>query len=518
MEYTRLPEKTQILIVDDEPSVRDVLGDFLNMEGYGVGMAEDGQNAMREMEKQHYDIVLSDMEMPGMGGLQLLRELSTWENPPLTIIMTGYGTVETAIDAMKSGAWDYLLKPFQIKQLAAVVERACNHLLVTAENIKLRAGQALYEVSEQLMNQQVNRIAYTRILANGCLRATSATSVRIWAPDDSGEWSGVLSQGDPELLAWIATDFFSSTHKMDVLRAFQEPRPMLIGPETGSRLFREQVPVADLSMVIAPIRSMDQLFGVMALATQGRGGFIEGDRRTVQLLASRLSAALHNHNLAESLRGNVLQTIEALISALEAKDDYTKGHSMRVAQWAVLIAEAMELDTGIVEQIRVAAILHDIGKIGINLNALNKPGKLTQEEYDNFKMHPVIGRDILASIDFLKPMLPMVLHHHERMDGMGYPLGLAGNEIPLGARIIGTADAFEVMVTDRVYRKALPLDTAREELRRNRGSQFDDAIVNALLQAIAGYEILDDLPVKGGRKTGDKEILPDAPYGSPVKG
>lgn len=182
--------------------------------------------------------------------------------------------------------------------------------------------------------------------------------------------------------------------------------------------------------------------------------------------------------------------IESLSKAIEFRDKYTGGHSQRVAEYAVLIAKEMNLDDDQVEQIRIAGLLHDIGKIGVPGAILNKPGALTDEEWEKIKRHPAIAVEILSTGPF-KDLAPHIRSHHERYDGKGYPDGLKGEEISLIAQILGVADAFDAMTTDRVYRSKMTIEQAKEELVKNRGLQFSPKVVDATL-ALIDKEILNN--------------------------
>ncbi|MCU1678441.1 MAG: hypothetical protein JWM93_3199 [Frankiales bacterium] len=183
-------------------------------------------------------------------------------------------------------------------------------------------------------------------------------------------------------------------------------------------------------------------------------------------------------------------TLRALITAIEVKDGYTRGHSERVSRIATMIAHEAHLPEYRVDAVRYAALLHDVGKTGIPSRILGKHGKLTDEEFDVIKTHPARGLEMLDGIDFLDESLTGVYHHHERMDGRGYPLGLVGMEIPEIARIVMVSDAFDAMTSTRSYRPARSVDKAVAELRRCQGDQFDPAMVDALVGAIAkqGWE------------------------------
>jgi len=188
--------------------------------------------------------------------------------------------------------------------------------------------------------------------------------------------------------------------------------------------------------------------------------------------------------LAQEAKESSDEPIFALAAALEAKDNYTQRHSIAVMSVATNIARALLLPEEEVEQIRHAALLHDIGKIGIGEELLSKEGPLSEGERAVIRQHPVIGASILAPIRYLRGLVPMVKHHHEQYDGGGYPSGLAGEEIPLGARILAVADSYCAMTSDRPYSSAKPYDEACKEIRAMAGSQFDPHVVEAFVEAI----------------------------------
>ncbi len=185
---------------------------------------------------------------------------------------------------------------------------------------------------------------------------------------------------------------------------------------------------------------------------------------------------------AKKIRAAFLNAIAALANALEAKDKYTSGHSLRVVETSVAIARNLGLPPSSVEKIRLAGLIHDIGKIGVKEDILNKPGKLTGEEYQQVQYHCEIGEHILSPVVEDNEILQMVRHHHERYDGNGYPDGLSGEQITLGARILTVADTYDAMMSQRPYRSAMSRKEALDEIRRCTGTQFDPAVVNAFLE------------------------------------
>ncbi|MBN8644835.1 MAG: HD-GYP domain-containing protein [Planctomycetes bacterium] len=222
--------------------------------------------------------------------------------------------------------------------------------------------------------------------------------------------------------------------------------------------------------------------GILASAKQGDDRLVSSsDQKMIGAAAGSLSVLLENAWLYEDKQAMFLGTLEALTTSIDAKDPYTCGHSERVAHLAAELALALGMSREQAERIRIAGLVHDIGKIGVPEGVLCKPGRLTDEEFDLIKKHPEIGEHILRDIPLLGDVLPGVLSHHERFDGRGYPHRLAGEDIPLMARIIGLADSFDAMSSNRTYRAAMNRETVLGEVRKGAGTQFDPALAKVFL-------------------------------------
>ena len=244
------------------------------------------------------------------------------------------------------------------------------------------------------------------------------------------------------------------------------------------------------SVVLVPIFSRENLLGMVVLFSSKEGDEFESDDlNMVTGIAGQAAVALENASLYEDLEMSYFSTVKALARAIEVKDPYTYGHSERVTDYAMAIARKLELSEWECRNVKYAAALHDIGKIGIARKILNKPGALSEEEFVHVKTHPQLGDSIIEPVTFLQAPREIILHHHERFDGKGYPDGLAGEQIPLGARILAVADSFEAMMSDRPYRKALPVAEAVRELELNAGRQFDPVVVKAFMAAVAEEEL-----------------------------
>ena len=467
-----IEERPRVLIVDDEKFIRDILADFLGMEGYVVRTAEDGAAALNELTQARYDLIISDLKMPRMGGIELLEAIGVHAPQALTVIMTGFGTVETAIDAMKRGAYDYILKPFKVEEVIHVVQRGIEKQKLAAENLRLKEALSLYKVSEAIAaSLSLDEVLAT--LGETAAHEIHADVVSTWLDDGEGgffERQRLVPNTDFAACGSFAVDVFKTRFKDEAFILEHGPK--------GAAFFRDPPELPPASVLAIPLKMQTRLLGwVVAASFTKSKRFDEGQRKMLSIVASRAAAAIENARLYEDLRATFQQTIEGLARAIDKMDRYTSGHSERVASYAVYLAVQMNLPLEQVETVRQSALMHDIGKIGCVMN-LNKPGKLTQDEYEIFKKHPAYGRDILDPIKFLHPLVPGVHLHHERWDGRGYPLGLKGNDVPIIARIIAIADTYDAMTSDRAYRRALPHEVALAEIERCASTQFDPELAN----------------------------------------
>ena len=246
-----------------------------------------------------------------------------------------------------------------------------------------------------------------------------------------------------------------------------------------SELFKEDKNKA-FNTMLAPIANKNRTIGVAVIVFEEDQDFIrQQNLRLLHILSSFFSLSLENAYLFSDLKNSYFDTIRAVTNSIEARDPYTRGHSSRVGQIARTIAEELDWSKEELELIDWGGMLHDVGKIGIPDSVLNKPGKLTDEEYEMIKSHPLIGAAIVKEIAFLEPMVPYILEHHERFDGKGYPQGLAGDEISIKGRLLAVADTFDAMTSDRPYRKGFDPEVAFEEIMRNANTQFDPKVVKA---------------------------------------
>ena len=487
MEYIYSQESPRLMVVDDERVIRDILSDFLSSEGFRVTTMEDGAAALIELEAQPYDLVITDLMMPHMGGIELLEEIRRRNYNIMTIIMTGFGTVETSIQAMKQGAYDYILKPFKVDEMLQVIRRALEKQRLEQENIKLKEVMNLYKVSEAMTSTlSLDSILHMVLEVTKSELEAEAVSLILEEPSDYDDQPvnyilQTLTDGDAEENPFGSVDY-------DAMGAWFKENPYLIVSGPKAKRFFSKLPARrSLSSLLAiPLKSRDQLLGIVNVYSYKKNyRFTDGQSKLLTILASRAAQAIENARLFENLQRTFRETIQGLVSTLEAKDKYTSGHSRRVTEYTLMIGRSMGLNAVELEKLEWAGLLHDIGKIGIRLEALNKPKKITREEHEMFKDHTVMGKQILESIHFLRDIIPLVYHHHEWYDGSGYPEGIKEDRIPQGARILSVADSYDAMTSDRPYRKAMSGVEAVAELRRFSGKQFDPHIVDVFIPLLA---------------------------------
>jgi len=324
------------LIVDDEPRLRQVFMHLMRNDGFDCLEAENGEQAIAVLEQRSVMLVMSDLRMPKLDGIELLREIRARWPDTAVVMITAVADVEVAVSCLAVGAMDYLTKPFHL------------------EEVRARVAQALEKRRLVLENR----------------------------------------------------------------------------------------------------------------------GYQESLQEKVAAQASRLEELF-------------LASVQSLAEALEVKDPYTRGHSVRVSHYSVVIAREMGLGGELLRRVELGGHVHDIGKIGVREDLLNKPGKLTVDEYQHIMTHPMVGWKILAPLLGEMPeALNIVRSHHERFDGRGIPDGLAGTDIPLEARIAAAADCFDAMTSDRTYRPGLSMEEAIAEIGRCSGAQFDPRVVDAMMAAV----------------------------------
>jgi putative nucleotidyltransferase with HDIG domain len=467
------PQSVRILVVEDDPIVRDFCDRLLRMKGYQVRVAENGRVALERMRETRFDLLLTDLQMPEMGGIQLLQEVQQRYPGTDAIVFTAFATVETAREALKLGAFDYLTKPVSVDDLERTVRRALEWRRIRQEKQRLSEIVALYEISQAFTGTLDTVTAVREIERLLCRRfAPVSLSLSLYHPEDE----------QLELL----TQTGSARPRAGGARV---PVDRLAGEvgilEGHTELVGEITVASPQHLASLVLRTNDRPVGVLRLARAAdQPGFDADDRTLLAISASQIAASLDNSRLYQQLKDQNLQTIAALAAAIDARDPYTRGHSEQVMRYAMRLAEVLGMSAQQIEQVRYGALLHDIGKIGIRDSILLKPGPLTSEEFALMRAHPTIGADIVRGVKELRDVIPIIEHHHERVDGRGYPDGLTGAEITPETRILAITDAYDTMTSDRAYRRAMHPEEAFAELRKGSGTQWDAYFTEVFISLI----------------------------------
>ena len=478
--------KPRILVVDDNDEILDFLSLQLERRGYRATTCRRGREAVRLAVEQRPDLILLDIMMPDLDGFKVCRMLK--DSPDTARIPIIFLTAKTTdVDKLKGfevGAEDYLVKPFKIHELISKVQIFLRiKRLLDASEAEAHRARALFEVGK-LISSSVDLPVVLSAVARSARDLLHADAASIMLCDAERRTLRVsCAEGDHvEPYRDTESPVDGSIAGWVVARS----EPVIIDdiehdPRFGAFPHRSQV----RSSLLSPLAHHEVTFGTINVSYLGEERRLGKDElQLLSTLSSQASLAIANARLVESIRESYLRTIRALASAVDAKDSYTAGHCENVAHYATLIAAELGLSRSTIEEIRVGGILHDIGKIGIDDSILKKASRLDALEFEVMKGHPEKGYEILKDAGMGRATLDAVRHHHERVDGLGYPDGLRGDDIPIAARIVLVADAFDAMITDRVYRRGMPVDVAVEELRRYQGSQFDESCIDALCRAL----------------------------------
>ncbi len=472
----------RLLVVDDERSICDILGQYLRIKGYTVLIAKNAEDAINILKKEKIDLVLSDIKMPGMSGVELLKWIRDYNRILPVLLTTGFPTLDSAIEALKCGAFDYLTKPFHLEEIGEKIKRALLNKQMEEENRLFSKLVSLHEVTKILaMTHEIGDL--NRKVLDFSMKISKAKAGALMLIDQTGKMSIAGASPDPFGQEFFQQGIFPRASEW----VAKNEEPLVVEKDTRNWISEKFPPLPPVvqSYIAFPLKTPKKIIGVLNLIrVEGTISFSHVDLEIINVLASQSSISIDNVQLYQDIRDNYLKTVRAFALAVEAKDRYTHGHSENVMKYTVVLAKHLGLAEEVIENIKYAGLLHDIGKIGISEFILNKPSRLTPFEFEEIKKHPGVGAKILADVPFLQPLVPLVLHHHEFYDGTGYPDGIAGDKIPLGARILSVADVFEAMTSNRPYRKALMPEMVVKSLIAGKGKQFDPQMVDAFLEVL----------------------------------
>lgn len=509
-------EKETILFVDDEESIIDIAHTFFTGRGYQVLTANNGREAAELISQRRVDCCFTDINMPEMDGLELAEHIRKHDNTIPVIVMTGYPSLENTIQTLKNGVVDFLVKPVNLQQMELCVQRVLRERRLFVKNLILSKEVEGKEKLEKLNTELIYKVeelnVLNRIMSDFSALRESADvfrqlvdmAVEIVFADSACFYLVNDAAGHPMPIAaagedWTKVDMGDGAVNECALIApgnqkiwdliaevIQDDRPLMIANNNGSQRLPGQI----LSSMLVPLKIRDRILGVlMATIHKGKRRFNEKDLYYLDFMSKKASTGIENLALYENIYNNLLATLYAFVKAIEARDPYTKLHSNRVTLLATTLAKGMGRSEEELEILHVAGLLHDIGKIGIRDDILLKPGRLDAEEYRIIQQHPVIGYDIMGQLGLWTREKQIVRGHHERFDGKGYPDKLAGEQIPLLARVLSVADVYDAIASDRAYRVRMPEEKILEIMYGGSGTQFDPDIIDVFRRLYESGEL-----------------------------
>ena len=414
--------------------------------------------------------------MPGISGLEAARQIIA-ESPDVSVVvMTGFNDFDNLRETVKLGVNGFLMKPFTPDDLLKTIGEGLRKGLHFKRNTRLRALRPLLELRSDKLDE-VDHGRVFQVITETALDELDATTVSLVALAEDGQELTVTTS------SVTGEETVTTTGPADRAKS----STWKITP--GDLLATNGIPEAmadDSGTLSIPLQAGGNVVGVLTASGEK---FSSTDRDVLRLIAAQGAMTIENIRLSRRLRRSYWNTVYGLAATVDLRDHPTRGHSDRLAQYAVAIGMRLGLRADRMEDLKIAALLHDIGKIGIDDGVLRKPGDLTVEEYDWMKTHTLMGAKILAMMELPSRVVEAVLFHHERMDGSGYPLGLRGDQIPIEARILAGADALESMTSTRSYRVAMPVREAVTELAAGRGTQFDPQVVDTLLACLQAGDL-----------------------------
>ena len=452
----------RVLIVDDEESIRTGLGAFAKKDGHTVSLASDAAEALELLQEAPFDVVVTDIILPRRDGVALLGDIRELQPDVQVIMITGEPEVETASEAVRKGAFDYIAKPVSRESITKNISAAAAKKALIDANRRLEAENRRHqEQLEQLVGERTRQLQDSEERYR-TLFASIADPVFVFDEETHRfvdfnqsvlDRYGYMAE---ELRAMTPEDLHPPVEREQVATDIAEAKPLALQRYTHSTKGGEEFPVE---------------MHTARFEYQGGTAWIS----IVRDISERMEAE-------EALRRSLRGTIEAISATAESRDPYTAGHQRKVTELAVKIAAKARLSEDQQEFLRVAGLLHDIGKISVPAEILAKPSKLTEAELELVHGHVQAGFEIMKTIDFPWPVAEVVLQHHERLDGSGYPKGLRGDQICLEAKILAVADVVEAISSHRPYRPALGIETALEDIERNSGQLYDECVAEACLR------------------------------------
>jgi PAS domain S-box-containing protein/putative nucleotidyltransferase with HDIG domain len=439
-----------VLVVDDDVALSKTLADILRVKGYVPTAVGTGRAALQQIEREWPIVAVIDLRLPDIDGLEVLQRIKNASPDTECIVLTGYASESSAIEAINLGAYSYIRKPYDVEQLLLTIQRA----------VERKAAEQALRVSEERYRELVENasdIIFTTDLAGRITSSNPAASRVFGYTIEEILQLNVVDIVAPEHVPLLRRRVLAKSHSA----RHSEPYELLTASKDGSPVWVE--------------------VSTRLVLKDGQPASVEGIARDI---TARKRAEEELQRSVELLQTTLEQTVYSLAAAVETRDPYTAGHQQRVADLAFEVAVELGLSEHQSRGVHMAGLIHDVGKIHIPAEILSKPTRLTEVERNLVRTHPRVGHDILKSIEFPWPVADIVLQHHERIDGSGYPSGLSGEDILLEARILAVADVVEAMASHRPYRPAHALEEALQEIETHRGTLYEASVVDACLRVV----------------------------------
>jgi putative nucleotidyltransferase with HDIG domain len=483
----QISSEYKIIIVDDEVGIIDTLSVLLKRSGYHFTGITDPLEAIERIRNERFDLLILDFLMYPIHGDKFVEKIREFNRDIYILLLTGYKDLAPPMETIKAlDIQGYCEKGDRFDQLLLLVESAIKSIsqMRTIKKFQDGLNKILQAVPKIYQLQPIGSILEEILFEI--------------LPLVNSKDAFILMDDMTRMVIGNNSIFKGIGKYKAAIGDFMEMLDPALMEYIGSARITKKVVKIDTRVIIPLMNEFQQDIGII---------LVEGDHssdgiKLLELYSSQAASSIGNaflHSLVnikndelnrtyDQLRETYVDTIEALRMVVDAKDYYTRGHSDRVSYFAVKIGKAFELSAAETELLRIGGLFHDVGKIGTSDDILYKNTQLNEKEYEEIKQHPIRGARILSAISMFKEVIPLIKCHHERIDGKGYPEGLRGEEIPLLARIISVADAFDAMMSDRHYRSKLKFEEARNQLLEGAGAQFDREVVEKFILELSDFE------------------------------
>lgn len=480
-------EGYRLILLDDEAGIIDSLSVVLKRNGYNFAGFTNPLKALEAIKNDSFDLMILDYLMDPMHGDEVVEEIRKFNKELYILLLTGHKDLAPPLETIRNlDIQGYCEKSDKFDQLILLIESGIKSIsqMRIIKRYKDSLSKLIEIVPEIYQLKPVSDIL--REILNGIVHVENTGNVFILV-DNIGN------------LNTVHNSMFKGIGKFDTnIDSFIKGIEIEAVECIGRARMTKQPEYTGKLAIFPLLNEYSDVIGVLGLESKlGEDSRSLIDIYTKQAASSISNAFLHamvnvkNEELNdtyEELKRSYIDTVEVLRLAVDAKDEYTRGHSDRVAYYAVRIGESLGLSSDELQVLTLGGIFHDVGKIGTADDILFKTDSLEREEYDEVKKHTLKGAHILSAVSMFKHVVPLVKYHHERIDGKGYPEGLKGDEVPFLSRILSVADAFDAMTSDRLYRTKMSLDDAVEQLVKSSGTQFDPVVVEKFIELLKDFD------------------------------